>query len=879
VSGDDTTGQPGSSEDADAEYARLLAEAAQAGQRQRDLYKKKPDPGDAEACAAHKALVDAAIEAREEAEYAARVYLGEHPDAVPGEARRIELEAAAREYGRAGYPVVPLWPVDVLGQCTCLKAWKCESAGKHPIEKAWQKSATTEPQWWSEDLGGGGARYPQANIGVVLEKENAFVLDMDPDNGGDVTLQQIQERLGDDYDMPATVIVQTGSGGRHFYFEQPAGKPVGNPKFRTGLDIKGVGGLVVAPPSISGKGDYVFIEKHDLVPSDAPRWLLEALAEHDKKQRGEPSKISPEVIPTGRMRAYRKSAMERNARELAESGNTGAGRNNTLNKTAYALGQLAPRGITNEDECREVLYEAASKCGMDFVGDGVEATFNSGGRSGMQHLWWPDWSEEDEAGEEYPARTWDGFGLGDRLVDRYAETLRWSDAAARWMSWQSGQWELDAKDAGERMARPMIESMVDEEVQYDDEATIDEDGKPGDSPRERFRKWVRTCRNPKAMAASAAIAKANALMRIDLERCDSNPLWVNTRSGVYDAATESFHEHDPSQLLTMKAGVRYDPGALCPAWDAFLAEVQPEEDMREFLYRIWGYSMTSDYSEQSIFLNYGTGANGKSVALDVLSMIIGDYGQVVPIETLLTSRNKQGRIPNDVARMRGKRFLKCSETAEGRRLDEALIKQLTGGEGVVARFMRAEYFEFRMTGKIHLTSNFLNHIGDDDATWRRVHLIPWLVTIEKSKQNKYLARDLYEQEASGIFNRLLAGLADWRAREGLCPPDTARKAVEEYRRNEDVLGQAIDERFTEHMDHTECTSACKGHLIFRSGEYLFDEYQRWAGKEAMGKITFYKKLELRGYIRSSYKRATVFPQLSVKADGAMTTTQGDEGVA
>ena len=167
------------------------------------------------------------------------------------------------------------------------------------------------------------------------------------------------------------------------------------------------------------------------------------------------------------------------------------------------------------------------------------------------------------------------------------------------------------------------------------------------------------------MGAAATVAKANPVMRINLEACDADPLWVNTRNGVYDVATGSFREHHPGQLLTMKAGVRYDSGALCPAWDAFFAQVQPEEEMRAFLYRCWGYSMTGDYSEQAIFLNHGKGSNGKSVALDVLSMIIGGYAQVTPIETLLTSRNKQGRIRNDVARMKGKRFLKCSENAEG----------------------------------------------------------------------------------------------------------------------------------------------------------------------------------------------------------------------
>ena len=620
---------------------------------------------------------------------------------------------------------------------------------------------------------------------------------------------------------------------------------------------------MVAPPSISGKGPYTYALRHEI--SLPPDWLLTMIAEGQKQQRGEPSRIAPAVVPTGRMRAYRKAAMDRNYVKLATSGNTGVGRNNTLNQCAFALGQLAPPGITNEDECRELLYEAARACGMDFVGDGVRGTFDSGWNSGLKEPWWPDWAEEDAEGD-YPARTWDAFGLADRLVDRYADTLRWAPTAARWMNWQSGCWEMDDKDAGLWMARPMIESLVDEAKQYSEEASIDEDGNAGDSPRKKFEKWARSCRNPNAMAAAATVAKANPVMRINLERCDADPLWINCRNGVYDGGTDAFHAHVPDQLLTMRAAVRFDPHAICPLWDAFFEEVQPEEEMREFLYRCFGYSLTGDFSEQCLFINHGKGANGKSVTQDVLSMISGGYGQVVPIETLLTSRNKAGRIPNDVARMMGKRFLKCSENAEGRRLDEALIKSLTGGESIVARFMRAEYFEFRPTGKVFLTTNFLAHVGGDDSSWRRLHLIPWPVTIPEDRRDKYLAKRLYEEEASGILNRLLAGLHDWRARGGLCPPDTATKAIQAYRENEDTLGQAIAELFTEHMDHVRCSAACT-HLNSRCGEYLFSQYEQWAGKDHMGRTTFYNKLEDRGYVKSKHQNKVMFSQLSGRFPG------------
>ena len=311
-----------------------------------------------------------------------------------------------RSYGQAGYKVIPLWWVDPFGACMCPKAWQCGSAGKHPIENRWPDSATTEPPWWRED-DAGPDRYPQANIGFVFEAETCFALDEDPDKGGDVTLQQILDKLGEDEGIPPTLIVETGSGGRHFYFQQPAGKPVGCPKFRKGLDIKGVGGYVVAPPSISGKGPYTFALKHEIAP--APDWLLTMIAEGEKQQRGEPSKISPDVIPTGRMRAYRKAAMDRNDAGAGHLGQHGAGQEQHPRPVRLRPGPASPAGHHQ----RGRVPRAAVRGGPHLrhalrQRRGGEAPSRRGWNAGLKQPWWPDWAEEEAEGE-YPARTWDRF--------------------------------------------------------------------------------------------------------------------------------------------------------------------------------------------------------------------------------------------------------------------------------------------------------------------------------------------------------------------------------------------------------------------------------------------------------------------------------------
>lgn len=784
------------------------------------------------------------------------------------EARRRELHAAAVRFWELGIRCIPLHWMKGPGQCSCGRE-DCPSPGKHPVFDKWQKPTTpadTDSGWWrmlAANEQNPVDWSPRSNIGILTgEVSGIFVLDVDcKETDGFATLARAEAQHPDE-PIPNTLMVQTGSGGRHYYFRHP-GFNVGNTKpwgSKGGVDIRGDQGQVVAPPSISGYGPYVIAANITSASqiAAAPGWLLELIQEVGKQQRGEPSKLTPAAIPAGRIRAYRNSAIKENRRKVAEA--PVGSRNDTLNRAAFALGALSVPGIVTQDEAWANLSEAASACGL--AAGETRATFASGWRSGVESPFWPPWSEEEDG--EFPLFTWDKIGLGDRLVSRYADTLRWSDISNRWMSWRAGRWTLDDRDAGERMALPMIESMSEEEEQhYSDVA--ESQGVP--SPRELFRKWVKSCRNDSAMASAARVARARPSMRIDGGACDADPMLINTRNGVLNAATMEFTQHHPDQLLTMRAGVSYDPEALCARWDAFLAQMQPDPEMRAYLYRIWGYSLTGDYSEQTFFLHHGEGNNGKSVTQDVISSIAGDYGQVVPVETLLVSRNKESKVPNDVARMKGRRFLKCSETAEGRRLDEPLLKSLTGGEEQVARHMRSEFFQFRMVGKVHLTSNVLLHISDDPASWRRVGLIPWLVSIPEDQKNKHLAEELYAEEASGIFNRLLAGLADWRARGGLMPPKAAQAAVQSYRKSEDTFSMAMAALYDIDMDHTECHAKCRHQT---AGTEIRRAHREWcieAGVEPISLPTLYKKLEARKFIKQTYQGKVLFPQIQVRPYG------------
>jgi putative DNA primase/helicase len=210
-----------------------------------------------------------------------------------------------------------------------------------------------------------------------------------------------------------------------------------------------------------------------------------------------------------------------------------------------------------------------------------------------------------------------------------------------------------------------------------------------------------------------------------------------------------------------------------------------------FLQKILGYSLTGSTREQCLFFLYGLGANGKSTLLEVVQSLWGDYATRTSSETFLAK--KPGGIPNDVAALRGARLAAAVEVEQGRRLAEVLVKEMTGGDTISARFMRAEWFSFKPQFKIFLATNHKPIIrGTDFAIWRRIRLIPFTVQIPKEEQDRDLPEKL-RGELPGILNWAMAGCLQWRF-GGLEPPKEVDDATQDYRAEMDVLGDFIAER-------------------------------------------------------------------------------------
>lgn len=298
---------------------------------------------------------------------------------------------------------------------------------------------------------------------------------------------------------------------------------------------------------------------------------------------------------------------------------------------------------------------------------------------------------------------------------------------------------------------------------------------------------------------SNMIGEARVMLSRKLEEMDQGDLDVNTLSGVLrfsrvwdeDRWRARFElvPHDRAQLLTKVMPVDYDPEALCPRFDAFLKEIQPNIQMRQFLQRWFGLSM-SGLDIQKLAFFHGSGANGKSVLVDLIGRMMGDYSATAKIESL-TGKNKKGGADAqpDLIPLIGARMVRTSEPEEGERLQEGLVKALTGGEPMMIRGLYTDMIVFEPDFKLTISGNHLPDIrGGDDGIWRRLMLVTFPVQIAEQKRipKKELDEILWA-ERSGILNWLRDGLLDYLER-GLAEPDEVRMATEGYRKDSDPVG-------------------------------------------------------------------------------------------
>lgn len=415
-------------------------------------------------------------------------------------------------------------------------------------------------------------------------------------------------------------------------------------------------------------------------------------------------------------------------------------------------------------------------------------------------------------------------GNGKRLIARHGENLRYIDLWNKWLHWSERRWIIDNKRQVEAWMKESIQALAADSIEFAD-----------DKERKRTLKHALTSEGSGRIRGALEMARSEEGIPIQPEDLDDEPLLLNLNNCTYDLATESPRAHKRADLLTKLAPVDYDEKATCPLWDQFIERILPDPDVRRYVQQLVGYSITANTGEQILPILYGSGANGKTTFLETIRKLLGDYAQVAPASIFV--EQKEG-IPNDVARLRGTRFVMVSEIAEGKRLNEALVKRLTGGDTLSARFLRAEFFDFTPDFKAWLATNHKPEIrGTDEAIWRRIRLVPFTVTIPPEERDPDLPKNLLT-ELSGILNWTISGYLDWSSNR-LTTPKAVHSATSDYRAESDAIGGFIDEK---------CVSG-DINLSIRAAE-IYEAYIAWtreSGVDALSQQAFGRKLSEKGF--------------------------------
>lgn len=737
-----------------------------------------------------------------------------------------ELHAAAVALTKAGFRVLQIHYVKPDGGCSCSLPTRLDpkhSIGKHPTVKKWQES---EKFSLADVFSIWGEPGPPWNLGVATGGK-FFVLDYDPKSAGEEAEKLLETDLAD---HAPTVI--TGSGGTHWWFRIPDGLDfqIGNSSGRLpkGFDIRGTGGQVVVPPSVSGVGPYVAC--YEGVPEllDPPAWLIDAIrpertapeiTEEDKKEYEALSGEKKARVDRYTNRAV--SRIEAKLKALKDVPmDTEPRWDETVFKLACDLLEIANTpwtSYTKKDAYASVFANAPRDSGFDDMR--VNAKFESAeqktaGKSRPA----PDWLRKPEPTPDQGKRiNADEIPLEDaRLVEFIAADLckhwKWS-AALGWLKWDGKRW------------RP---------------------GRPDPEPRNAVREWViKLLRRTKDGAriklvsqklTSGAVGALTNLLRgvdgifCDAEDFDTDPDLLNCPNGVVDLRTGELLPHDPLRLITKLAGAEYEPGFTTPDWEK--AKLALPADSLEWMQLRLGQAATGHTPPDDLMIIcHGGGENGKSSIMEPTTKALGEFSVLVSDRIILASNDAH---PTEMMDLRGARLALLEETPEARRLNVARLKKLIGGSEITARRIAKDPVTYPTTHSFFVNTNYELQVDETDrGTWRRLARLVFPYTYKKKHEPLESEWDRYGDP--GLRDRLKMDRDSWKAAlawmvEGAKrwyemdrvmpePPKRVQDDTLKWRAGSDVImgffSEAIEPDPNSHIASVDLLEALNAYLIQR----------------------------------------------------------------
>ncbi len=453
----------------------------------------------------------------------------------------------------------------------------------------------------------------------------------------------------------------------------------------------------------------------------------------------------------------------------------------------------------------------------------------------------PGEADLPDVGEE-SVRT--DVGAARALVVLHGRDLRYVHKTG-WRVWDGTRLVPDRTGEVARRAKGTAEALLHAAVEIGDRAK-----------RDAAVRWALHCHSEARLKAMVRLAATESGIAVTANAFDRDPMLFNVANGTLDLKTGQLHPHNRSDMITKLAPVAFEPAALSPKFDSFVRRIfDGNQRVIGFLQRVVGYAMTGDTRERKLFLAHGPTAGGKTTFVNLLRDLFGDHVVQAPADALLARRRDEH--PTAIASMEGARLVCACEVDEGRRLAEALIKQITGRDRVAVRRMRENYREFTPTFKILLAANHLPVIrGTDSAIWQRVDLVPFTVSIPPGEQDKEMP-DKLRGELPGILNWAIAGCLAWQ-KDGLQEPHEVTDATDSYRRNMDVISTFVDQ---------ECVVAAGVSVGKGALHQAYVEWCKSAGEEALSRQLFGARLIERHVKEGRTGRLRFWVGIGLPADG------------
>lgn len=700
----------------------------------------------------------------------------------------MKMIEEALKYANAGIPVFPLHWLKADGNCSCRLGAMCQAKGKHPRIKNWGEEATIDvgkiKKWWNDT--------PLANIGIPMgEKSGLVALDVDTRHDGDKSLEALINEYGE---LPKTVTATTGGGGKHYVFKYTEDLALKNVVgFRDGLDVRTQGGLIVAAPSTHQSGRrYSWdagLSPFECDAVDMPKWLVDEIRKVGK------------AIPT------KKKTVDKTAERKKI---TEGGRNNYL---ASLAGALRRKGMETDGIIAALRAENQSRLDPPLDDENVVAIAESISRY--------------EPGDLVEKFKLTDVGNAERFVSMFKDEVKYCAVYKKWFVWNGKYWEQDDG------------TIIEYAIQCIRSICSDADMLPDGDQRKALLQHAMRSENGNRIKALISLASGKKEVAITPDNWDANPWLINCQNGTINLKTGKLQPFKKDDYITRICSTTYDDAVQTPMWDSLLETItKGDADTIRYMQKALGYALTGDISEQAMFILYGTGSNGKSTFLNVFAAVMNTYAQSTSSETFMQKKNEN--VNNDIARLKGARFVTAIEMEENKRLAEALIKSMTGGDKLVTRFLYGEFFEYIPQFKVFLATNHKPVIRDTtNSIWRRIKMMPFTNTFTEANRDKRFAEKIMAKEMPGILAWAVKGCLLWQE-EGIKEPESVRRATEEYRTEMDSFSTFFEE----------CCEEKEGCRV--SNKLLRAAYDEWCkdnGEYAMSQRPFSQKLIEKGYAK------------------------------